>query len=83
MPTYEYQARDESQACVRCRLPFEVVQRMTDPPLSACPLCGTQLRKLISTPCVNTSAGKLDDRARAAGFQTLKRLGKGAYERQD
>ena len=41
MPTYDY-------ACTVCDERVEVVQRITDPPLTECPACGGPLRKVFS-----------------------------------
>jgi putative FmdB family regulatory protein len=43
MPLREYQ-------CDACGHRFEVIQRMSDPPLEACPKCGEIVRKLQSAP---------------------------------
>ena len=43
MPLREYQ-------CDACGHRFEVIQRMSDPPLEACPKCGDILRKLQAAP---------------------------------
>ena len=43
MPLYEYQ-------CDACGHRFEVIQKMSDPPLEACPKCGEILRKLQAAP---------------------------------
>ena len=40
MPTYEYE-------CRACGHSFEVNQNMSDPPLSECPECGKDVRRLI------------------------------------
>ncbi len=40
MPTYEY-------ACLQCGEHVEVYQSFTDEPLSVCPNCGGQLRKVF------------------------------------
>ena len=40
MPTYGYR-------CPKCGLEFEVWQRMSDDPTSACPTCGTTSRRLF------------------------------------
>jgi putative FmdB family regulatory protein len=40
MPTYEYRCRN-------CGEPLEVVQSFTDDPLTECPACGGQLRKVF------------------------------------
>ncbi len=42
MPTYEY-------ACKACQERLEVVQAFSDEPLTECPSCGGQLRKVFSS----------------------------------
>jgi putative FmdB family regulatory protein len=41
MPTYEY-------ACTECGARTEVVQSISDPPLTTCTVCGGPLRKVFS-----------------------------------
>ena len=41
MPIYEYR-------CKGCKKDFEVLQKITDEPLAACPTCGKQVKRLIS-----------------------------------
>ena len=41
VPLYEYQ-------CASCDKVQEIMQRYTDPPLTRCPECGGEMRKLIS-----------------------------------
>jgi putative FmdB family regulatory protein len=44
MPFYEYE-------CQACKFYTEVMQKISDPPLSKCPSCGKRrLRKLVSAP---------------------------------
>jgi putative FmdB family regulatory protein len=43
MPIYEYE-------CLSCGKRTEVLQKMADAPLAACPNCGGQVKKLISAP---------------------------------
>lgn len=43
MPLYEYQ-------CLNCGKKTEVIQRFEDAPLAACPACGGEVKKLISSP---------------------------------
>src|SRR5947208_5130433 len=43
MPIYEYE-------CLSCGKRTEVLQRMNDAPLAACPTCGGEVKKLISAP---------------------------------
>lgn len=41
MPVYEYK-------CTSCNEEVEVIQKMTDDPLSVCSSCGGELKKLIA-----------------------------------
>lgn len=41
MPVYEYQ-------CKSCEKVFEIQQKMSDDPLTVCPDCGGEVKKLIS-----------------------------------
>ena len=41
MPTYEYQ-------CEKCQRVFEVRQRITEPALSTCDVCGGGVKRLLS-----------------------------------
>src|SRR5882757_3911281 len=43
MPLYEYQ-------CLNCGKKTEVIQKFDDAPLAACPACGGEVKKLISSP---------------------------------
>jgi putative FmdB family regulatory protein len=43
VPIYEYQ-------CQTCEHRLEALQRMSEPPLTTCPDCGGELRKLVSAP---------------------------------
>jgi putative FmdB family regulatory protein len=61
---------------------FEEIQKMSDPPLETCPKCGSPLAKLISVSSVGHSVSGLDQRAKAAGFHKLQKLGKGEYEKK-
>lgn len=82
MPIYEYEAKDRKQSCAYCVNGFENLQSLSDPTLKQCPHCGNDIIKLISAPRLGLSVSSLDDRAKAAGFRKLKRLGKGEYEKQ-
>jgi len=51
MPTYEYE-------CLKCGRVFEIRQRISEPPLAACDVCGGQVRRLLSaTPFILKGAG--------------------------
>jgi len=41
MPTYEYE-------CRKCRRVFEIRQRISEPALTVCDLCGGEVRRLLS-----------------------------------
>jgi putative FmdB family regulatory protein len=41
MPTYEYE-------CKSCGHSFDAFQKMSDPPLSLCPQCGKEVRRIIN-----------------------------------
>ncbi|GAQ94929.1 putative regulatory protein, FmdB family [Thermodesulfovibrio aggregans] len=41
MPIYEYE-------CMECHKIHEVIQKFSDKPLKNCPVCGGELKKLIS-----------------------------------
>ena len=46
MPTYEY-------VCKSCGHLFEIVQSMRDDPLTECPQCGGELRKVFAAPAIS------------------------------
>jgi putative FmdB family regulatory protein len=46
MPTYEYR-------CRTCGHTFDVVQAMRDDSLTACPVCGGELRKVFAAPAIS------------------------------
>jgi putative FmdB family regulatory protein len=41
MPTYEYE-------CLKCRRIFEIRQRISEPALTVCDVCGGEVRRLLS-----------------------------------
>jgi putative FmdB family regulatory protein len=41
MPTYEYE-------CLKCRRVFEIRQRISEPALTVCDMCGGEVRRLLS-----------------------------------
>ena len=71
MPLYEYQ-------CDRCEHRFEVIQRFSDPPASACPTCGGTVRKLPSSPAIQFkgSGFYLTDYGRAGSRKPGSEAGK-------
>lgn len=45
MPLYEYQ-------CTKCQHKFELLQRFSDPQVTACPRCGGEVQQMISASMV-------------------------------
>lgn len=45
MPIYEYQ-------CKACHERHEIIQNLADAPLTHCPKCGGEMKKLISSPAI-------------------------------
>lgn len=82
MPIYEYEAVPGEKGCAYCQNGFETIQSLSEAKLDKCPKCGAKIQRVISAPSVGKSQSSLDDRAKAAGFTKLKRLGKGEYEKQ-
>lgn len=45
MPIYEYQ-------CKECKERHEIIQNLSDAPLTHCPKCGGEMKKLMSSPAI-------------------------------
>ena len=45
MPIYEY-------LCQQCNERHEIIQRISEDPLTHCPKCGGEMKKLISSPAI-------------------------------
>jgi putative FmdB family regulatory protein len=45
MPLYEYK-------CRKCASVLEVIQKVSDSPLTECPKCGGRLKKVLSAPAI-------------------------------
>jgi len=52
MPTYEYRAIDLEKSCPHCRRGFEIIQRMTESALTACPQCQNPVSRVLFAPAV-------------------------------
>jgi len=46
MPIYEYRAT--KKGCSYCSKGFDIIQKMSETPLKACPKCGAEVRKAVS-----------------------------------
>jgi putative FmdB family regulatory protein len=82
MPFYEYTSNSEA-GCPHCSEGFTVLQKLQDPPLSRCPQCGNDIRRLISPP--NVVSGKAHmlktSSIEKAGFTQYRKIGQGVYEK--
>ena len=47
MPMYVYEAREPARGCAHCAQGFEVMQSIHDPKLTACPVCGAAVYRVI------------------------------------
>ena len=45
MPIYEY-------LCSQCKERHEIIQRISEDPLTHCPKCGGEMKKLFSSPAI-------------------------------
>ena len=81
MPIYCYEPDSGAKTCAHCENGFEALQPISAPALKTCPECGAPVHRVIAPPSIGHSVSALDDRAKAAGFSKLKRLGKGEYEK--
>ncbi len=82
MPIHEYIASGERH-CPHCRGGFDVLQRLTDPPLDTCPQCGAPARQRISAPHVVAGQGQRlkEGHLEKHGFTQYRRAGGGVYEK--
>ena len=81
MPLYVYEAKEVGRGCKRCRGGFEITQKLSDAKLTTCPDCGAEVYRVIQAPGLTHSKTDLHYRAKRAGFHTLKKIGKGEYEK--
>ena len=78
MPLYDYELCEGD--CAVCGGKFTLRRPLSAPPLTKCPLCKKPVRRVWST--FNSPKALSISDAKKAGFQVLKRVGKGEYERQ-
>ena len=81
MPLYIYEAKDPKKGCEACSRGVEVRQSLSEAKLSACPVCGAEVFRVVQAPGLTHSKTDLHYRAKRAGFSCLKKVQKGEYER--
>ena len=75
-------AVEAEQSCQICKSGFELRRPLERPPLEACPMCKSPVKKQISqvsTPKIEKPLSVSD--AKSSGFTVLERRDKGVYEK--
>ena len=85
MPTYVYQVILEGDEADEGQI-FEVVQKMSDPPLTVHPETGQPVKRLITVPNISTTWSPdraknmmSNDNLAAKGFTKYEKTGDGSY----
>jgi putative FmdB family regulatory protein len=81
MPIYEYKSREDG--CEHCRVRFEVLQKITEPPLTHCPECGEPVHRIYSSVAIVTTERQLLSKSNleSKGWGMYKKAGDGVYEK--
>jgi putative FmdB family regulatory protein len=81
MPIYQY--ANDTDGCTHCCNGFDVLQRLSDAALSACPRCKAAIHRVISAPQVVSGQAHRTTESHAGkhGFTQYRRAGKGVYEK--
>lgn len=81
MPIYEYQACGDKH-CEFCASAFDVMQKMSEEPLSLCPECHNPVRRKISVPNLARPAPSLSaENIEKHGLTQFRKVEKGVYEK--
>jgi len=82
MPLYEY-APVTTPGCALCCYGFERTQPLDEAPLTQCPACGQDVRRVLGAPAVISGQRHVLDERNIArhGFSQYRRVGKGHYEK--
>jgi putative FmdB family regulatory protein len=81
MPIYEYRPVKEC-GCALCTGGFELLRKISDPDLTACPECGAAVERVLSAPNLTKSDTSLDPaNVEKHGFTQYRKSGKGVYEK--
>lgn len=81
MPLYRYEAKDSAKGCAKCANGFDITQSLSDAKLEKCPDCKAEIYRVICAPGLSHSKTDLHYRAKRAGFNCLKKVSKGEYEK--
>lgn len=82
MPIHEY-APSGKRHCPHCHAGFDVLQKLHDARLTACPECGAPVERRLSAPHTIMGGDHLlkESNLEKNGFTQYKRSGKGHYEK--
>ena len=82
MPIHEYFPNDPP-GCALCCYGFELLQRVSDAPLTHCTACGTPVHRVIAATQVATGHAHVLSEKNVAknDFTKYRRIGKGKYEK--
>lgn len=84
MPIYSYRAQNVSDACDQCREAFDVMQKMSEPPVAVCPTCLKPVVRILhpaaNVRLENTKQLLSDDNLKKHGFKKLVNRGGGKYD---
>ncbi|MEO7065064.1 MAG: zinc ribbon domain-containing protein [Dokdonella sp.] len=82
MPIHEYFPIDPP-GCALCCYGFELLQGLSDAPLTRCTACGTPLHRVIGGTHVATGHAHVlrEKNVAKQGFTKYRRVGKGKYEK--
>lgn len=84
MPNYRYRSRAADASCPNCAEGFEVLQTISDDPLTTCPECGGEVRRVIGVTQFNANPKNTkkmlsDGNLKRLGFKKLVKEGDGKY----
>ena len=84
MPFYTYRSKDHNAGCGLCSESYEVLQKISEPPLANCPECkATLVRLMHPTATIKDNSTKKtlsDDNLRKHGFKKLVNAGGGKFD---
>lgn len=81
MPIYTY--RSTEAGCDYCAPGFDLMQKLADAELTACPRCGAPVKKQLCAPALAIGGAHLLNEKRVGdkGFTQYRKIGKGVYEK--
>jgi putative FmdB family regulatory protein len=79
VPIYEYEPDDRE--CLLCDGRVDVMQAVDEEPLTYCPTCGLEVRRVISRASFKLAVDSSADRAASKGLTTWRRVESGKWEK--